>query len=97
MAVIQPAEIEEFPIQQSHCTDPETERKAQAAIDTFFKENQIIPSPWDKIDENKSAKEEMQTPLRGFNETKESQNFTKDCRYLKLFYSLMIRTSLNFA
>ncbi|KAF3429679.1 hypothetical protein E2986_02192 [Frieseomelitta varia] len=47
LALIQPAKIEEFPVQQIHCTDPETEIKAQAAIDRFFNENEIIPSPWE--------------------------------------------------
>ncbi|XP_076240347.1 aurora kinase A activator-like protein bora [Calliopsis andreniformis] len=47
LALLQPAKIEEFPTQQLHCMDPETEIKAQAAIDKFFKENQIIPSPWE--------------------------------------------------
>lgn len=83
LAIIQPAKIEEFPIQQPHCTDPEVERQAQAAIDIFFKENQIIPSPWDNSDKNNYRKIDMQTPLRGYNEntsTKESQSFKKDCK-----------------
>ena len=82
---MQPAKIEEFPIQQPHCTDPEVERKAQAAIDKFFKENQIIPSPCDNNVKNNSRKEDMQTPLRRFDDTvstKDSQIFKKDCKYL---------------
>ncbi|KOC60874.1 Protein aurora borealis [Habropoda laboriosa] len=47
LALMQPAKIEEFPSQQIHCIDPETEIKAQAAIDQFFNGNEIIPSPWE--------------------------------------------------
>ncbi|KZC10789.1 PREDICTED: protein aurora borealis [Dufourea novaeangliae] len=47
LALMKPAKIEEFPTQQIHCMDPESEVKAQAAIDRFFKENNIIPSPWE--------------------------------------------------
>ncbi|XP_033223783.1 protein aurora borealis [Belonocnema kinseyi] len=81
LAVIQPAKIEEFPIQQPHCTDPEIERKAQAAIDRFFQENQIIPSPCDNNDKDNFRKENMQTPVRHFDDSvssKESQTLKKD-------------------
>lgn len=55
MALIQPAKIEEFPMQQIHCVDPEIEIKAQAAIDQFFNKNEIIPSPWEiKKKENRT-------------------------------------------
>lgn len=43
---MKPAKIEESPIQQVYSPDPETEMRAQAAIDRFFKETQF-PSPWD--------------------------------------------------
>ncbi|XP_036147913.1 protein aurora borealis isoform X2 [Monomorium pharaonis] len=46
LAHIKPAKIEESPIQQMYSPDPETEMRAQAAIDQFFKEHHI-PSPWD--------------------------------------------------
>lgn len=46
LARIRPAKIEESPMQQVSPPDPELEMRAQAAIDRFFKENQIIPSPW---------------------------------------------------
>ncbi|XP_043463275.1 protein aurora borealis [Leptopilina heterotoma] len=79
LANIQPAKIEEFPIQQPHCTDPEIEREAQDAIDRFFRGNQIIPSPWDNGEKNNFRKTDMQTPLRGYSDTaKESQSLKKD-------------------
>ncbi|KAF4521429.1 hypothetical protein B566_EDAN010586 [Ephemera danica] len=44
---IKPVQIEESPESQFHYTeDPETESRVQEAIDTFFKEKQIVPSPW---------------------------------------------------
>lgn len=47
LALMQPAKIDEFPVQQICSIDPETEIKAQAAIDQFFTTNEIIPSPWE--------------------------------------------------
>ncbi|XP_015115239.1 protein aurora borealis [Diachasma alloeum] len=46
LAIMTPAMIDEFPVQQNHCTDPEVEIHAQKAIDKFFSEPQIHPSPW---------------------------------------------------
>ncbi|XP_034952579.1 protein aurora borealis [Chelonus insularis] len=46
LARLQPVKIEECPVQQVHYTDPELESKAQEAINKFFYENQIHPSPW---------------------------------------------------
>ncbi|XP_078050588.1 aurora kinase A activator-like protein bora [Augochlora pura] len=62
LAMIQPARIEEFPEQQLHCIDQETEVKAQAAIDRFFKENKIIPSPWEV--KKKDNRIKTDTPTR---------------------------------
>ncbi|XP_054001201.1 protein aurora borealis [Hylaeus anthracinus] len=67
LALIQPAKIEEFPMQQIHCMDPETEIKAQAAIDQFFKENQIIPSPWEMKRKDSRIKAKEDTPKRASN------------------------------
>ncbi|XP_031826709.2 aurora kinase A activator-like protein bora [Nomia melanderi] len=64
LAMMQPARIEEYPMQQIHCIDPETEVKAQAAIDQFFKENQIIPSPWEMKKKDSRIKTKTDTPTR---------------------------------
>ncbi|XP_076640533.1 aurora kinase A activator-like protein bora [Colletes latitarsis] len=79
LALIQPAKIEEFPTQQINCVDPETEIKAQAAIDRFFKENQIIPSPWELKRKNNRTKEKVDTPKRASNNShSESSRSKKD-------------------
>nr|XP_033339908.1 uncharacterized protein LOC117228317 [Megalopta genalis] len=64
LAMIQPASIEEFPEQQVHCIDQETEVKAQAAIDRFFKENKIIPSPWEVKKKDSRMEIKTDTPTR---------------------------------
>ncbi|XP_076642906.1 aurora kinase A activator-like protein bora [Halictus rubicundus] len=64
LATMKPACIEEFPEQQIHCYDPEIEVKAQAAIDRFFKENQIIPSPWEIKKKDSRIKIKTDTPTR---------------------------------
>ncbi|XP_072014545.1 uncharacterized protein [Amphiura filiformis] len=47
MAILHPVEIEELPYQQEDSKlDADTEEKIQAAIDKFFSQQQIIPSPW---------------------------------------------------
>ena len=79
MALIQPAKIEEFPVQQIHCTDPETEIKAQAAIDRFFNENEIIPSPWEIKKKEIRTKVEVDTPVKAIgNLNSESSKLKKD-------------------
>ncbi|XP_052066688.1 protein aurora borealis-like [Mytilus californianus] len=47
LAVLHPADIDEMPHQQDphHGHDRETEEKAQRAIDTFFSNNLVAPSP----------------------------------------------------
>ncbi|XP_063400474.1 protein aurora borealis-like [Mytilus trossulus] len=47
LAVLHPADIDEMPHQQDphHGHDRETEEKAQRAIDTFFSNNLVVPSP----------------------------------------------------
>ncbi|KAK2583603.1 hypothetical protein KPH14_009545 [Odynerus spinipes] len=65
LALIQPAKIEEFPIDQIHPEiDPEIELQAQAAIDKFFMANEIIPSPWDSKRKEKKVDIKMDTPKR---------------------------------
>ncbi|XP_076162836.1 aurora kinase A activator-like protein bora [Ptiloglossa arizonensis] len=79
LALIQPAKIEEFPMQQIHCVDPETETKAQAAIDRFFKENQIIPSPWEMKRKDNLINMKVETPKRSLSDLKlESSKLKKD-------------------
>lgn len=72
---MQPAKIEEFPTQQIYCTDPETEIKAQAAIDQFFKKDKIIPSPWEIKKKENRAKIKIDTPVETLNDSNlESSN-----------------------
>ncbi|KAL6432832.1 hypothetical protein ACFW04_006296 [Cataglyphis niger] len=80
LARINPAKIEEFPVHQVYSPDPELEVKAQAAIDRFFKQNHIIPSPWDiKQKENKPP---LNTPnnrlLQNLNSIKDLSKSKKD-------------------
>ncbi|KAL0130686.1 hypothetical protein PUN28_002367 [Cardiocondyla obscurior] len=81
LAQIKPARIEELSVQQPDSPDLELETKAQAAIDRFFKQNQIIPSPWDvKQKENKPLLP-LDTPNRisnSMNSTQEISKSTKD-------------------
>ncbi|XP_025995252.1 protein aurora borealis isoform X2 [Solenopsis invicta] len=71
LAHMKPAKIEESAIQQVCSPDPETEMRAQAAIDRFFKETHI-PSPWD-------IREKMEGfPLNDLNSTQELSKSTKD-------------------
>lgn len=70
MALIHPAKIEEFP-QQAHGIDSETELKVQDAINQFFEQNKVIPSPWENI---KPVPLEINTPTR----PNDSLNSTKD-------------------
>lgn len=80
LAHIQPAKIEESPIQQLYSPDPELETKAQAAIDRFFKQNQIIPSPWDvKQKENKPLLL-VDTPNRLLNDLNSTQELSKSTK-----------------
>nr|XP_003704094.1 PREDICTED: protein aurora borealis isoform X1 [Megachile rotundata]XP_012142440.1 PREDICTED: protein aurora borealis isoform X1 [Megachile rotundata] len=63
LALMHPAKIEEYPTQQIYCTDPETEIKAQAAIDQFFTKNEIIPSPWEVKRKDNRAKTKIDLPV----------------------------------
>ncbi|XP_012261183.2 protein aurora borealis [Athalia rosae] len=79
LAIIKPAKIEESPVQQLFCSDPEIEIKAQAAINQFFNTKQILPSPWDL--KRKEKKLEMSTPTRpqeDLNSTKDSHKSKRD-------------------
>ncbi|XP_072757902.1 uncharacterized protein Bora isoform X2 [Anoplolepis gracilipes] len=79
LARIKPAKIEEFPLHQLHSPDPELEIKAQAAIDRFFKQNHIIPSPWDvRQKENKPPLDTPNRPLDDVNSTKDFAKSKKD-------------------
>lgn len=79
LAHIKPAKIEEFPLHQIQSPDPELEVKAQAAIDRFFKQNHIIPSPWDVGQkENKASLSTPNRPLDDFNSTKDLLKSKKD-------------------
>ncbi|KAJ9601649.1 hypothetical protein L9F63_000182, partial [Diploptera punctata] len=67
VAQIKPASIEEFNIQQCEAIDPETEREAQQAIDHFFHNTHIAPSPWGPQPASETSspyedKENNQTP-----------------------------------
>ncbi|XP_012270643.1 protein aurora borealis [Orussus abietinus] len=80
LASMQPVKIEEFPIQH-HCTDPEIEINAQAAINKFFSENEIVPSPWDDKKTEVTHKLEIETPTRPYedlNGTRDSYKSKKD-------------------
>lgn len=75
LAHIHPARIEESPIQQVYSPDPEVESQAQAAIDRFFKQNQIIPSPWQVREKINKPYIDIENPYRlmidDMNSTKE--------------------------
>nr|KAF7423265.1 hypothetical protein H0235_008548 [Vespula pensylvanica] len=64
LALIKPAEIEEFPLEQIYNVDPDIELKAQAAIDKFFMTNEIIPSPWESKKKEYKVDIKMDTPKR---------------------------------
>lgn len=78
---MQPAKIDEFPVQQMHCSDEDLERRAQEAINIFFHENHIIPSPWDARQKTPGIKLKLHTPTRPTDEfdiTRESLKSKKD-------------------
>ncbi|XP_018057531.1 PREDICTED: protein aurora borealis [Atta colombica] len=79
LAHMKPVKIEESPMQQMYSPEPELEIRAQAAIDRFFKQNQIIPSPWDIKQKGKPFS--FDTPNRSskyFNSIQEVSKSTKD-------------------
>lgn len=88
IALIQPAKIDEFSLQQMHCSDPEIEKNAQEAISRFFSENQIIPSPYDVAEKKKKRnvaekRADLTTPTRAHdctNVSKESYRAKKEKR-----------------
>lgn len=85
LAHIKPAKIEEFPLHQIQSPDPELEVKAQAAIDRFFKQNHIIPSPWDVGQkENKASLSTPNRPLDDFNSTKDLLKSKKDGKEINI-------------
>lgn len=77
LAHIQPAKIEESPMQQVYSPDPEVELRAQAAIDRFFKENQIIPSPWQIKEKIKNPYIDMDIPCRVMDDVNSTKEFFK--------------------
>ncbi|XP_057318876.1 uncharacterized protein LOC130663589 [Microplitis mediator] len=79
LAMLKPVAIEEFSLQQSHCSDPEIEMRAQEAINKFFSAKEIHPSPWNERRE--PIKQLIVTPtssLEGFN-AEETEKTTRDC------------------
>ncbi|XP_020292287.1 uncharacterized protein LOC109858953 [Pseudomyrmex gracilis] len=77
LAHIKPAKIEEFPIHQVHSPDPGLEVKAQAAINQFFKKNQIIPSPWDDKQLTNKPYIQLDTPNRPLDDINSSKDLSK--------------------
>lgn len=84
LAMMSPAKIEYNPHQHAQSPDSETETYVQKAIDEFFSESQIHPSPW-------SLKKEpikplvMLTPSRpveSLNTSRENSKSTRTCEYL---------------
>lgn len=67
--------IEEFLEHQTDSPDPELEIKAQAAIDRFFKQNHLIPSPWDV--RQKESKPSLDTPNRPLDDLNSTKDFSK--------------------
>lgn len=85
LARINPAKIEEFPVHQVYSPDPELEVKAQAAIDRFFKQNHIIPSPWDvRQKENKPPLDTPNRHLQDFNSIKDLSKSRKDGKEISI-------------
>ncbi|KAK0167598.1 hypothetical protein PV327_004973 [Microctonus hyperodae] len=81
LATIKPAKIEESPMQQTHYSDPEIEMKAQEAINQFFSQNSIHPSPWNEKREPIKSLICM-TPTRkidGLIANNDISKTTKDC------------------
>lgn len=81
LAHMKPVKIEESPIQQMYSPEPELEIRAQAAIDRFFMQNQIIPSPWDIKQKGNKPFLSLDTPSRSlnyFNSIQEVSKSTKD-------------------
>lgn len=76
LAHIKPARIEESPVQQVS-PDLELETRAQAAIDRFFKQNQIIPSPWNVRQKGSKSLVPLDTPNRLLNNVTFSQELSK--------------------
>jgi len=78
LAHLKPVRIEESPVQQVYSPDLELETKAQAAIDRFFKQNQIIPSPWDARQKESKPLDTPNRPSKDLNSTQELSKPTKD-------------------
>ncbi|XP_011297641.1 protein aurora borealis [Fopius arisanus] len=81
LAIMTPAVIDEFPVQQNHCTDPEVEFHAQKAIDKFFSESQIHPSPWHTRKQAQPLVMMTPTtrPIEALTMSRASPPGTKDC------------------
>ncbi|KAI4501120.1 hypothetical protein M0802_003923 [Mischocyttarus mexicanus] len=62
LALIRPAKIEEFPVEQINNADPDVELKAQEAIDKFFMTNEIVPSPWESKRNEHKINIKLNTP-----------------------------------
>ncbi|XP_063992025.1 protein aurora borealis [Diachasmimorpha longicaudata] len=81
LAIMTPAMIDEFPVQQNHSSDPDMEIHAQQAIDKFFSESQIHPSPWKLKKETQPLVVMTPTtrPVEALSISRVSQIATKDC------------------
>ncbi|XP_015171436.1 PREDICTED: protein aurora borealis [Polistes dominula] len=77
LALIKPAKIEEFPIEQIHNADPDVELKAQEAIDKFFMTNEIVPSPWESKRKENKLDIKQNTPKRFIDKLNAFQNTPK--------------------
>ncbi|XP_038053392.1 protein aurora borealis-like isoform X2 [Patiria miniata] len=46
LAILHPADIDEHALQQESTLDSDTEERAQLAIEQFFSQQHLVPSPW---------------------------------------------------
>lgn len=77
LALIKPAKIEEFPIEQIYNVDPDVELKAQEAIDKFFMTNEIVPSPWESKRKEHKIDIKLNTPKRLIDKSNKLKDFPK--------------------
>ncbi|XP_061182933.1 protein aurora borealis-like [Saccostrea echinata] len=64
IAELHPADIDEMPVYQQITPDKEVEERAQKAIENYFSNNLIAPSPWNSNSKGTGAKNLVQTPLK---------------------------------
>ncbi|XP_014601981.1 PREDICTED: protein aurora borealis [Polistes canadensis] len=77
LALIKPAKIEEFPVEQIYNVDPDVELKAQEAIDKFFMTNEIVPSPWESKKKEHKIDIKLNTPKRLIDKSNKLKDFPK--------------------